>query len=92
MMTNLVTYATTTNMNNTVQDNPLRRLREGFTASRADFCRRYRLGYQSVALAEVGLVPNPANLIRVLSGLTGQQPAELLAAHRAWLENTTAVC
>ncbi|MBT9586060.1 hypothetical protein IV102_22150 [bacterium] len=75
----------------TVLDNPLRRLREGFTASRADFCRRYRLGYQSVALAEVGLVPNPANLIRVLADLTGRPPDELLIEHKSWLANTTAV-
>jgi hypothetical protein len=79
-------------MNNTVQDNPLRRLREGITPSRADFCRRHRLGYQSVALAEVGLVPHPANLIRVLAGLTGRQPEELLTEHRAWLASAMAVC
>lgn len=89
MMTNLVTAFIMQNMNN-VLENPLRKLREGVTTSRADFCRRHKLGYQSVTLAEIGLVPRPSNFIRVLASLTGRPAADLLAQHQEWLSNTAA--
>ncbi len=74
----------------TSASSPLRDLRESLCASRADFCRRHGLGYQSVTLAEVGLVPNPARLIEVLARLTGRKRDELLQAHKTWLEGRTA--
>ena len=66
------------------QPNPLRSLRENFCLSRADFCRRHRLGYQSIALAEVGLVENPANFLRVLAQLSEKPVEQLHFEYREW--------
>jgi len=71
----------------TLTQSPLRRYREQVCQSRAEFCRRHRLGYQSTALAEIGLVPHPSNLIRVLSNLTQLPEPVLLAEHKSWLES-----
>ena len=75
----------TYNMKTSPCNSPLRKLRESLCGSRSDFCRRYRLGYQSVALAEVGLVQNPVNLLTVLGKLTGRPVESILAEHEAWL-------
>lgn len=68
-------------------NSPLRKLRESLCGSRSDFCRRHRLGYQSVALAEVGLVENPVNLLTVLGKLTGRPIESIRAEHQSWLES-----
>ena len=68
-----------------IQDSPLRSLRSEICPSRADFCRKYRIGYQSVTLAESGLVSQPMNLIRILARETGRPLKDIFDAHSAWM-------